>query len=698
MNLSKRDVVKGLALLGTSLPACERSFAAPATGDLAIIVRDPSGPVAKAAQDLAADCEKVLGFRPVLADAVPDGNGLVIEIALAGTGDRESFAIRRQGRIITLTGADMRGTIYAIYQFCQDYLGIDPMYYWTDKLPERRHALAVPDGLDRRFPSPVFEYRGFFINDEDQLTGWMPATPEERTNIAPAVMDKVYETILRLKGNLVVPSTWPFPDDPQIKAAGARGLVLGQHHATPVGMNAARWPADVPYSYSAHPEILRRAWKNAVDLYDPQQEILWSVGLRGLSDMSYADLDPEGAGNDARLGELITRAIAEQIAIVKARFPDAKFITNLWSEGVRLMKSGYVKVPPEVITVWADEGWGLIKDGGNVREGQGFYYHVAMLNGHANQLTEMVPIERIYSEFGRYIKAKATRHALVNTSDLRAVAMTAKATMDVAWGGVPAEADARAAYKAWAATQFGIKAADALADLYQDYFHAFAHRPAGTWGAGMEVGDQHYHTVGREILLRTMLDPPYYVPRGQAPKWQPPHVIGLKDSKNPAAWLEKTTAEEIGTCSEAVARWDAVWRKALAVRRLVVPARRDFYAYAILAMIAANRNSAAMLIAIARASQAAKAGNKAAAHRQTDIAMAEVSTLLRYQSATATGKWRHWWRGEWLDGVRYTSELLSTFTRWIDDPIETPSPEMSEEWKGYYRILRYEGGRSVDVR
>jgi hypothetical protein len=696
MGLSKRDVVKSLALLGVSLPLCERALAAPL--ELAIVVRDPAGPVWKAAQDLASDCEKVLGFRPALGEAISGGKGLVIEIATAGTGDRESFSIRRNGRIINLTGADMRGTIFAVYQFCQDYLGIDPMYYWTDKVPERRAALAVPDGLDRRFPSPVFEYRGFFINDEDQLSGWMPAKPEDGTNIAPAVMDKVYETILRLKGNLVVPSTWPFPDDPQIKAAGARGLVLGQHHATPVGMNAARWPADVPYSYSAHPEILRRAWTNAVALYDTQQEILWSVGLRGLSDMSYADLDPEGASNDARLGELITLAIAEQIAIVKARFPNAKFITNLWSEGVRLMKAGYVKVPPEVITVWADEGWGLIKDGGNVREGQGFYYHVAMLNGHANQLTEMVPIERIYSEFGRYIKAKATRHALVNTSDIRAVAMTAKATMDVAWGGVPDGADARLAYKTWAAAQFETKAADVLADLYEDYFHAFAHRPAGTWyGAGMEVGDQHYHTVGREILLRTMLDPPYYRPRGQAPKWQPPHVIALKDGKNPAAWLEKTTAQEIATCSEAAARWDGVWRKALAARHLITPARREYYDYAVVAMIAANRNSANMLIAIARAVQAVRVGDKATAHRQTDAALAEVSTLLRYQRATATGKWRHWWRGEWLDGVRYTRDLLATFTCWIDDPIETPSPDMSEEWKGYYRILHYEGARSVDV-
>src|SRR2546430_13589145 len=36
--------------------------------------------------------------------------------------------------------------------------------------------------LNRQFPAPVFKYRGFFINDEDLLTGWAPgeARSEER--------------------------------------------------------------------------------------------------------------------------------------------------------------------------------------------------------------------------------------------------------------------------------------------------------------------------------------------------------------------------------------------------------------------------------------------------------------------------------------------------------------------------------------
>jgi hypothetical protein len=42
------------------------------------------------------------------------------------------------------------------------------------------------------------------------------------------------------------------------------------------------------------------------------------------------------------------------------------------------VQQGYLKIPPEVITVWADDGYGYIEDKGQVAAGQGTYYHVAM--------------------------------------------------------------------------------------------------------------------------------------------------------------------------------------------------------------------------------------------------------------------------------------------------------------------------------
>jgi len=146
------------------------------------------------------------------------------------------------------------------------------------------------------YPSPVFRYRGFFPNDEDLLTGWIPAGKGEQTGISLKVWDNVYETILRLKGNHGRAGYV----DLSRRCAGTRGhragpSIVNQHHAIPLGVNVARWPRDVPYNFSTHPEILERAWTNTVAAYKPDEEILWSVGLRGLSDSSYASLDPSVA-------------------------------------------------------------------------------------------------------------------------------------------------------------------------------------------------------------------------------------------------------------------------------------------------------------------------------------------------------------------------------------------------------------------
>src|SRR6185369_11664656 len=116
----------------------------------------------------------------------------------------------------------------------------------------------------------------------------------------------------------------------------------------------------------------------------------------------------------------------------------------------------------------------LVQDKGQVAKGQGMYYHVAMLNGRANQLSEMVPVDRIYSEFGRYINAGATGYMLLNTSDLRAVSMPAKVVMDTAWGGLPKQGGAMGTYSGWARQQFGAGAADAVAKVWDAYFKAFS--------------------------------------------------------------------------------------------------------------------------------------------------------------------------------------------------------------------------------
>jgi glycosyl hydrolase family 115 (putative glucuronidase) len=674
---------------------------------------DEAGPIRRATLDLAEDFYRVLGTRPKIVTRQQDAGPVTILIGEQSklpaamqsnaAAAAESFSIQvaslntgQPGRAVVLSGPDMRGTIFAIYQFSEEYLGVDPLYYWTDHEPLRHARIVIPGSLRKTFPAPVIKYRGFFLNDEDLLTGWIPGEKKDHTGISLEVWNKVYETTLRLKGNMVVPGTWIFPDDPQVKLASERGLIVTQHHAIPLGLNVARWPKNVPYNYSTHPEILEQAWKNAVAAYAPGEEILWAVGLRGLSDVSYAAMDPSVNNNDKALGELISKAIADQMRIVRAVHPDAKFVTDLWQEGARLVKEGYLTIPPEVTTVWADLGYGYLQDNGAVSSGEGAYYHVAMMNNRANQLTEMVPVDRILSELGRYIKAGATQYMLLNTSDLRPVVMTTKVVMDLAYKGLPEGADSSAeVYRQWAAEEFGAKAAAPLADVYKAYFAAPAHfgHPA------IEYGDQLYHTETRQLALTYMIDSPLYSIPSQAPKWEPAGMLGERvDRPAGKEWLQQTIVKEIQQCGEAQPRWDAVWTKALAVEPLVPADRRSFYRAQLLTMIAINRESNRTLFEISKAIQDAEGGQMDAAREATARALRSLDEIRQAQAAAEYGKWKNWYRGDWLTGVYQTQQVVKSLSAFLNDPLtHFPPPVVFTNWEAYYHIMHYEGDRSADV-
>ena len=686
-----------------------------------LIGADESPAVVEAARDLASDFEKVLGRKPRLVQRREDAGPATIVIGFRSTlleglrpasaGAPESFSISvkevrwpsgPRPRVLLLTGADVRGTIYSIYQFAEEYLGIDPLYYWTDHVPVHKARVEVLSSLNEAFAAPVFEYRGFFINDEDLLTGWAPAPRDEHTGISLAVWNKIYETILRLKGNIVAPGTWIFPDEPQIGLAGRRGLVVTQHHAIPLGVNVARWPENAPYSYSSHPEILQRAWKNAVSAYAPDQEVLWTVGLRGLSDSSYATFDPAVATDNHALGRLIGQAMADQVRIVRSMRPNAAFITNLWQEGARLVQQGDLEIPAGVSAVWADDGYGNLQDGGRVAAGHGAYYHVAMMNQRANQLTEMVPVARIYSELGRYIAAGAKHYLLVNTSDIRPVTMTIRAVMDAAWKGVPpgGAAAAGAFYRRWSEDQFGAAAASKVAEVYDEYFKAPPRITVGN--ATREYGDQLYHSEARRMLTADVLDAPLYTVASQAPPWVPLRRVDPSPPGGgpvaPKEGLRTTVNTETEVCADAQPRWDAVWQKAREAEPLVAPERLSFYQAHVLTMIAINRQSNQMLLLVAKAIQAVTAGNAAHAREFIAQAIRACDEIRQAEAAAEYGPWKNWYAGDWLTNVGRTRQALQLYAQHLDDPLAPlPSP-LIWDWEAYYHIMHYEGDRSVDVR
>ena len=135
-----------------------------------LLSADEPGPIQQAAQDVANDFEKVLGSKPRIVSREGDAGPTTIlvgeraklpeAVRPEGLTAPESFSIAvkkigggegRPATAVVLAGADMRGTIYALYQFSQEYLGVDPMYYWTDHEPLQRTRIEIPASLNEDF-------------------------------------------------------------------------------------------------------------------------------------------------------------------------------------------------------------------------------------------------------------------------------------------------------------------------------------------------------------------------------------------------------------------------------------------------------------------------------------------------------------------------------------------------------------------
>ena len=60
-----------------------------------------------------------------------------------------------------------------------------------------------------------------------------------------------------------------------------------------------------------------------------------------------------------------------------------------------------------------------------LRSGKGMYYHTAYYNNAANQLTELVPLDRMIAQISAYVGASKNTTVFVdNVSDLRPAPMT----------------------------------------------------------------------------------------------------------------------------------------------------------------------------------------------------------------------------------------------------------------------------------
>jgi Glycosyl hydrolase family 115/Glycosyl hydrolase family 67 N-terminus len=367
--------------------------------------------VVRAANDLRADVARVTNCTPSLATSETALRSSTILIGTIGksslldrliregkldtsqiAGKWESFLIQVVPKplpgmpsALVIAGSDKRGTIYGIYDLSEQ-IGVSPWYWWADVPVRHNDAVYVKAGKYVEGP-PAVKYRGIFLNDEaPALTGWVK---EKFGNHNHQFYEKVFELILRMKGNYLWPAMWGNAfneDDPaNPKLADEWGIVMGTSHHEPMLRAQQEWKrhGKGPWDYTRNADFLRLFWAEGVRRNKDYESIV-TIGMRGDGDMPMA----RGDANVALLEQIVAdqrKIIAEQVNPNVAAVPQ---IWALYKEVQEYYEKG-MRVPDDVTLLWSDDNWGNIRrlPAGEERKrtgGAGIYYHFDYVGGPRN--------------------------------------------------------------------------------------------------------------------------------------------------------------------------------------------------------------------------------------------------------------------------------------------------------------------------
>ena len=422
------------------------------------------------------------------------GEENVIRVILDESVEKERFCAEVEPKAITLRCGDDLGAVYALLSISERYLGVKPLGWWMGLNSKKVDRAAVPC---QPWASPQYKvrFRCWFVNDEVLFSGW-----HSEENARAEVWQRVFETILRCGGNMVIPGTdRGFDGEVLTEMALNMGLWITQHHTELLGAKMfSRVYPDLQPSYTLYPHLFEGLWQASIDRWAGKR-VVWAVGFRGQGDRAFWEDDAE-ADTAAKRGQFIARVMARQMDMVRAKDPDAHFCTNLYGEMMALYRAGCLPVPEDVIKLWGDNGFGKMVSrrqnndnprtdampGGDETGRNGIYYHVSFYDLQAaNHIT---PLQNPPQSVAKELKTILDRHAAflwnVNVGSIYPHAFMLDLVSRMWRNG---EYDADIAARDFARDYYGFEAASPLLLQYAD--SAVFYGPH----ADDRAGDQYYH-------------------------------------------------------------------------------------------------------------------------------------------------------------------------------------------------------------
>jgi len=487
--------------------------AAARAAKISVSSREAPG-VLRATRDLGADIGRVSAVTP---EVVIDVDAASEPVVLVGTVDRSPLLeqLERAGKLdlaelrgrwemaitqvveqplpgveraLVIAGSDARGTIFGVYDLSRQ-IGVSPWHYWDDVPAEQHAELYVLPGRHSQ-GEPAVKYRGFFINDEDPALGtWARRTfgdapnPKHPNGFGHELYAKVFEVLLRLKGNYLWPAVWSrslFDDDPKNQALAAEyGVVMGTSHEAPMmraqdewnryGQPSGPYGGTGEFSFVRNREAIEPYWADGVRRMNGFESII-TVGMRGNGDTGM---------EDAQGIELMQRIVTTQRQIIgEVLQKDPATVPQIWSlyKEVQQYWEDGMRAPDDVIINWCDDNWGNMRKLPSPADppragGYGLYYHFDYVGGGRNyKWNDTTPLPNVWEQLHLAYESGVERMWMVNVGDLKNDEHPLEFFLDYAWHPERWPVERLDVWEEqWAARQFGPEHAPEIARLLSTY-------------------------------------------------------------------------------------------------------------------------------------------------------------------------------------------------------------------------------------
>ena len=483
------------------------------------IVVDPNDwpGVVRVAQDLQSDVERVCGAKPPIQQVLGPAPALII----VGTLGKSTFVDRlaREARIdvsgirggweswltqvvehpcpgveraLVVAGSDKRGTIYGVYSLSEQ-IGVSPWYWWAD-VPTTPHSRIFVNPAPDVHGPPAVKYRGIFLNDEaPDLTNWVrakygfapvsrdPPVPERIANYGHEFYARIFEVLLRLRGNYLWPAMWnnAFNEDDPANAelADAYGIVMGTSHQEPMLRAQKEWDRRYgkslgAWNYSRDPDVLQTFWRDGVRR-NRHFESIYTVGLRGANDTEMAPGGP--AANRAMLEGIVR---TQRDILRQEVNPDLSRVPQMWClyKEVQEYYEAGMRAPDDITLLWAEDNWGNLRRVPTAAErgrsgGAGIYYHFDYHGGpRSYQWLNTSPLPKIWDQMSLAKRYQADRIWIVNVGHLKGYELPLEYFLCLAWDTNRWNGSNLGEFtRAWALREFGPAQADAIAEIMTRY-------------------------------------------------------------------------------------------------------------------------------------------------------------------------------------------------------------------------------------